>query len=78
MAFMNQARRRLTVRAIERAITRGDNVDWWVIKAYDQLDAGVITDDDIAEIEALANAYYDALAEESSDDGTASDETSGE
>lgn len=30
-------------------------------KAYTHLDSGLLTEDDIAEVEALAQAYYDAL-----------------
>ena len=34
---------------------------YWLDKAYTHLDSGLLTEDDIAEIEALAQAYYDAL-----------------
>lgn len=34
---------------------------FWLDKAYTHLDSGLLTDDDIAEVEALAQAYYDAL-----------------
>lgn len=34
---------------------------YWLDKAYTHLDNGLLTEDDIAEVEALAQAYYDAL-----------------
>lgn len=34
---------------------------YWLDKAYTHLDSGLLTEDDIAEVEALAQAYYDAL-----------------
>lgn len=33
-------------------------------KAYAHLDSGLLTEDDIAEVEQLAQAYYDALDKE--------------
>ena len=46
---------------------------YWLDKAYTHLDSGLLTEDDIAEIEALAQTYYDALdaekAKEEADDG---------
>lgn len=41
---------------------------YWLDKAYTHLDRGLLTEDDIAEVEALAQAYYDALdAEDKAD-----------
>ena len=41
---------------------------YWLDKAYTHLDNGLLTEDDIAEVEALAQAYYDALdAEDAAD-----------
>ena len=41
---------------------------YWLDKAYTHLDSGLLTEDDIAEVEALAQAYYDALdAEDAAD-----------
>ena len=34
---------------------------YWLDKAYTHLDNGLLAEDDIAEVEALAQAYYDAL-----------------
>lgn len=49
MAIKSKARHDLTLRSIKREIAAGRDVAYW-------LDA-----DDIAEVEALAQAYYDAL-----------------
>lgn len=42
-------------------IAAGRDVAYWLDKAYTHLDSGLLTEDDIAEVEALAQAYYDAL-----------------
>lgn len=34
---------------------------YWLDKVHAHLDSGLLTEDDIAEVEALAQAYYDAL-----------------
>lgn len=34
---------------------------YWLDKAYTHLDSALLSEDDIAEVEALAQAYYDAL-----------------
>jgi hypothetical protein len=48
-------------------------VAYWLDKAYTHLDNGLLSEADIEEIEALAQAYYDALdaenAKEEADDG---------
>ena len=61
MAIKSKARHDLTLRSIKREITAGRDVAYWLDKAYTHLDSGLLTEDDIAEIEALAQAYYDAL-----------------
>ena len=55
MAIKSKARHDLTLRSIKREISAGRD------KAYTHLDSGLLTEDDIAEVEALAQAYYDAL-----------------
>lgn len=45
----------------EATASAGRDVAYWLDKAYTHLDSGLLTEDDIAEIEALAQAYYDAL-----------------
>lgn len=72
MAIKSKARHDLTLRSIKREITAGRDVAYWLDKAYTHLDNGLLTDADIGEIEALAQAYYDALdavEKEEADDG---------
>lgn len=45
---------------IKREIKRGNDVAFWVDKAYAYQDSGLFTETDISEIEALANLYYDS------------------
>ena len=61
MAIKSKARHDLTLRSIKREISAGRDVAYWLDKAYTHLDNGLLDDTDIAEIEALAQAYYDAL-----------------
>lgn len=73
MAIKSKARHDLTLRSIKREIAAGRDVAYWLDKAHTHLDSGLLTEDDIAEIEALAQAYYDALdvveKEETTEDG---------
>lgn len=70
MAVKSKARHDLTLRSIKREISAGHDVAYWLDKAYTHLDNGLLTGDDITEIEILAQAYYDALdkSEETTDD----------
>lgn len=61
MAIKSKSRHDLTLRSIKREIAVGHDVAYWLDKAYTHLDNGLLTEDDIAEVEALAQAYYDAL-----------------
>jgi len=61
MAIKSKARHDLTLRSIKREIAAGRDVAYWLDKAYTHLDNGLFTDVDIGEIEALAQAYYDAI-----------------
>lgn len=61
MAIKSKARHDLTLRSIKREIAAGCDVAFWLDKAYMHYDNGLLTADDIAEVEALAQAYYDAL-----------------
>ena len=61
MAIKSKARHDLTLRSIKREIAVGHDVAYWLDKADAHLDNGLLTEDDIAEVEALAQAYYDAL-----------------
>ena len=68
MAIKSKARHDLTLRSIKRELTAGRDVAYWLDRAYVHLDSGLLTEDDIAEVEALAQAYYDALdAEDKAD-----------
>lgn len=61
MAIKSKARHDLTLRSIKREIAAGRDVAFWLDKAYAHLDSGLLTEDDIAEVEALAQAFYDSL-----------------
>ena len=61
MAIKSKARHDLTLRSIKREITAGRDVAFWLDKAYTHLDSGLLTEDDIMEVEALAQAFYDSL-----------------
>lgn len=76
MAIKSKARHDLTLRSIKCEITAGRDVAYWLDKAYSHLDNGLLTEEDIAEVEALAQAYYDALdAEDSKEEATDDTET---
>ena len=76
MAIKSKARHDLTLRSIKREIAAGRDVAYWLDKAYSHLDSGLLTEDDIAEVETLAQAYYDALdAENSKEEATDDTET---
>lgn len=61
MAIKSKARHDLTLRSIKRELSAGRDVAFWLDKAYTHYDNGLLTEDDIAEVEALAQVYYDAL-----------------
>ena len=61
MAIRSKARHDLTLRSIKREISAGRDVAYWLDKAYAHLDSGLFDENDIAEVEELAAAYYDAL-----------------
>ncbi len=61
MAIKSKARHDLTLRSIKREISARRDVAYWLDRTYTHLDSGLLTEDDIAEVEALAQAYYDAL-----------------
>lgn len=68
MAIKSKARHDLTLRSIKRELAAGRDVAYWLDKAYNHYDNGLLDEADIAEVEALAQAYYDALdARESAD-----------
>lgn len=61
MAINSKARHDLTLRAIKREISAGRDVAFWLDKAYTHVDNGLFSENDISEIETLAQAYYDSL-----------------
>lgn len=61
MAIKSKARHDLTLRSIKREIRAQRDVAYWLDKAYTHLDSGLLTEEDILEVETLAQAYYDAL-----------------
>lgn len=61
MAIKSKARHDLTLRSIKREVSAGRDVAYWLDRMYVHLDNGLLTEDDIAEVEVLAQAYYDAL-----------------
>lgn len=68
MAIKSKARHDLTLRSIKREVATGRDVAYWLDRTYVHLDSGLLTEDDIAEVEVLAQAYYDALdAEDKAD-----------
>lgn len=65
MAVKSKARHDLTLHAIKWEIEGGHDVAWWLDKAYQHLDNGLFDESDIAEIEELAQDYYDGLVVDS-------------
>lgn len=61
MAIKSKARHDLTLRSIKRELAAGRDVAYWLDKAYNHYDNGLLDEADIAEVEALAQAYYDAV-----------------
>ena len=61
MAIKSKARHDLTLRSIKREIAARRDVAFWLDKAYTHLDSGLLTEDDITEVEAIAQAFYDSL-----------------
>lgn len=74
MAIKSKARHDLTLRSIKREIAAGRDVAFWLDKAYNHYDNGLLDEADIAEVEALAQAYYDALDAETVQDGNTTNE----
>lgn len=56
--MVSPARRRIVFNSIRSAILKGQEVEYWVMKMYEQLDAGVLTDEQVAELEELIEQYY--------------------
>ena len=56
--MVSPARRRIVFNSIRNAILKGQEVEYWAMKMYEQLDAGVLTDEQVAELEELIEQYY--------------------
>lgn len=56
--MVSQARNRITYNAIRAAILKEDNVEYWALRMYEQLDAGILYDWQVAELEKLLDEYY--------------------
>lgn len=56
--MISPARRRIVYNAIRAAILKGQEVEYWALRMYDQLEAGVLTDEQVAELEVLIDEYY--------------------
>ena len=61
--MISPARRRIVYNAIKNAILKGQEVEYWALRMYDQLEAGVLTDEQVAELEVLVDEYYIAELE---------------
>lgn len=59
--MISEARRRIVYKSIRSAILKKQEVEYWTMKMYDQLEAGVLTDEQVAELEILIEQYYDEV-----------------
>lgn len=57
--MVSAARRRIVYKAIRAAIIKGSEIEYWALRMYDQQAAGVLTDEQVAELEVLIEAYYE-------------------
>lgn len=62
--MVSPARRRIVYNSIKSAILKGQEVEYWAMKMYEQLDAGVLTDEQVAELEELIEQYYGPESDE--------------
>lgn len=56
--MVSPARRRIVYNAIKSAILKGQEIEYWTMRMYEQLDAGVLTDAQVAELEELIEQHY--------------------
>ncbi len=73
--MISPARRRIVFNAIKNAILKGQEVEYWALRMYEQQEAGVLTDEQVAELEVLIDEYYNPPVPEpaSVDEGEESD-----
>ncbi len=62
--MVSPARRRIVFNSIKSAIMKGQEVEYWAMRMYEQLDAGVLTDEQVAELEELIEQYYGPESDE--------------
>ena len=65
--MVSEARRRIVFKTIRSAILKGREVEYWTMKMYEQLEAGVLTDEQVAELEILIEEYYEHQGETEAD-----------
>lgn len=56
--MVSPSRRRIVFNAIKSAILKGQEIEYWTMRMYEQLDAGVLTDAQVAELEKLLEEHY--------------------
>lgn len=56
--MVSPARRRIVFNAIRSAIIKGNEIEYWTMRMYEQLDSGVLTDAQVAELEKLIEEHY--------------------
>lgn len=66
--MVSAARRRIVFNAIKSAIIKGQEVEYWALRMYEQQEAGVLTDEQVAQLEELLEAYYAEPDEEVADE----------
>ena len=79
--MISPARRRIVFNAIKNAILKGSEVEYWALRMYEQQEAGVLTDEQVAELEVLIDEYYNPPVPdepESVDDSELSTDTESE
>ena len=61
--MVSAARRRIVFNAIKSAVLKGQEVEYWSLRMYEQQEAGVLTDAQVEELEAIIEAYYERQEE---------------
>lgn len=61
--MISQARRTIVFQSIKSALLKGQEIEYWLIRMYEQLDAGVLTSAQVAELEEIALCYFDEQEE---------------
>ena len=65
--IVSEARRRIVFKTIRSAILKGQEVEYWTMRMYEQLEAGVLTDEQVAELEQLIEQIYDSQDKDESE-----------